>query len=297
MTSVPTTWLHVAMSFELRECVPAVPPLKIIDVGAMLIGEGKEPYARLVAATPCEVIGFEPQPTECVRLNAMQRPGHTYLPHFIGDGTEQTFYECNYSPTSSLFEPNTPLLDLFQNLGEVTRVVRTSKVQTTRLDDLPSVADADLLKVDVQGGEAMVFEGATNVLKNVVLIHTEVEFAPLYLRQPLFSDIDQMLRRRGFIFHRFTGLAGRSLKPVVVNNDVNAAISQALWAEAVFVKDFMHLDRLTDVQLLKLATILHYNYQSIDLAAFALRHYDLIRGTQIEPRYLQLLASATPKRQ
>ena len=39
---------------------PTSPNLKIIDVGAMSLGEGIEDYARLMQAAPCEVLGFEP---------------------------------------------------------------------------------------------------------------------------------------------------------------------------------------------------------------------------------------------
>ena len=68
---------------------------------------------------------------------------------------------------------------------EVFQVVRTHQVQTTRLDDIPETADVDLLKVDVQGAEMMVFEGAPQRLKSALIVDVEVEFIPLYKNQPL----------------------------------------------------------------------------------------------------------------
>jgi hypothetical protein len=101
---------------ELPTCLSLPELLTIVDVGAMSLGEGREAYAKLIAAMPCLVIGFELQPAECAKLNARNRPGHTYLPVFVGDGARRTFYECNFGATSSLFEPNTALLQRFQTV-------------------------------------------------------------------------------------------------------------------------------------------------------------------------------------
>ncbi len=103
--------------------------------------------------------------------------------------------------TSSLYPPNTAMLEKFQQLGEVTRVVRTERVRTQRLDDLAEVADADWLKMDVQGADLSVIKGAQRVLREVVMVQSEVEFVPLYLGQPLFAEVDQAMRRSGFSSH------------------------------------------------------------------------------------------------
>jgi hypothetical protein len=58
--------------FALFPIVPLLPPLprlKIVDVGAMSLGEGTLPYADLVKATPCDVIGFEPVQVEVDKLS------------------------------------------------------------------------------------------------------------------------------------------------------------------------------------------------------------------------------------
>ena len=64
------------------------------------------------------------------------------------------------------------------------------------LDDYATThARPDLLWMDLQGAEQMVLEGATSVLKTVKVIHLEVMFRPVYLGQPLFCEIDRLLRR------------------------------------------------------------------------------------------------------
>jgi hypothetical protein len=132
-----------ASVFPITNMLPDLPRLKIVDVGAMALGNGTEPYAPSMKALPCDVIGFEPVQAECDKLMALAQPGHTYLPYFIGDGSALTFYECNMPMTSSLLEPNTALLDKFQNLENLTRAVKTHAVQTKRLDDILEVRGAD----------------------------------------------------------------------------------------------------------------------------------------------------------
>jgi FkbM family methyltransferase len=278
--------------FPISSILPPLPRLKIVDVGAMMIGTNTEPYAALVNAVPCDVIGFEPVAAEFEKLENSKGPNRHFLPYFIGDGSTQTFHECNFTMTSSLFEPNTALLDKFQNLEELMRVTRKYPVQTKRLDDIAEIKGTDLLKLDVQGAEMLVLDGAVETLKDVLVVETEVIFAPLYKHQPLFSDIDIFLRSKGFQFHRLTNCAGRTFKPLIFNNDVNAGMSQWLWGDAVYVRDFMTFDQLAPAALLKLAVILHENFRACDMVALVLEAHDRQTGSHLQPAYLQKLVSS-----
>ncbi len=275
---------------DIFQIIPQCPTIRIIDVGAMDVG--KDIYAPLVEKGIASVLGFECVKAECERLNAMKRATHTYLPYAIGDGRERTFHECNFPMTSSLYEPNTELLAKFQNLENLTQVVRKESIQTHRLDDLPEAQDADFLKLDVQGAEVDVLNGAERVLAEAVVVHTEVEFVPMYKGQPLFAEVDQRMRQAGYLFHQFPGVAGRTFQPLVVNNDVNKMLSQILWADAVYVKDFMAFDKLSPAKLLKMAVILHVNYGSFDLALQALLAHDAQAGTALGQAYYDKLTTA-----
>ncbi|MRR39331.1 FkbM family methyltransferase [bacterium] len=149
--------------------------------------------------------------------------------------------------------------------------------------------DTDFLKIDVQGAEKMIFDNASRVLENTLVIQTEVEFVHLYKNQPLFADIDRCLRQHGFEFHRFLGTAGRAFKPLFMKDNINRPISQTLWADAVYVKDFMHLDRLSEQKLLKYAVIMHEVFRSVDLCHLVLAKYDLRTGRDLSRRYLNLI--------
>src|SRR5262249_1968558 len=152
--------------------------------------------------------------SECDKLSALKLRNQTFLPYFIGDGSERTFYLCAHSMTSSLYEPNMPLLSKFNQVDDLTRPVSQTRVQTKRLDDIPEIKNIDFLKVDVQGADLDVLRGAERHLKTCVAVFTEVEFIPMYKDQPLFADIDTYMRSQGFLLHSLAGPAGRALKPI-----------------------------------------------------------------------------------
>lgn len=270
------------------------PFISIVDIGAMALPGERAAYANLQRPGKHRVVGFEPAQAECDRLNAMKLPGHTYLPYFIGNGEECTFHECNFPMTSSLFPPNTRLLREFQNLAELTVPVRQHRVKTRRLDDIPEIGACDLLKIDVQGAELDVFKNGEKILDGVAVVHTEVEFVPLYTGQALFADVDLFLRSRGLEFHGFISMSGRCFKPLVVNDDINRAVRQTLWADAIYVRDFTRFDELSPDTLLKIAVIAYENYESADLAARALQHYDAKTGSAIWHQFMKALLGAEP---
>lgn len=158
--------------FNLLEILPPFGKVQVIDVGAMDLGS--EIYDPLVKAGVAGVLGFECVQAECDRLNAMARESRTYLPYAIGDGTTRAFHECNFPMTSSLLEPNSGLLDRFQNLENLTQVVKKHTFATKRLDDIPEITGADFLKLDVQGAELDVLNGGDRVLADALVVHTEV---------------------------------------------------------------------------------------------------------------------------
>jgi FkbM family methyltransferase len=285
------------MIFGLTEVIQEIPMLTILDVGAMIINESKvSEYSRLVKRG-ARVFGFEPNAAECDKLKKQYGEPHKFFPYFIGDGTAQIFHETTWTATGSLYEPNTPLLERFNNLSELMSPVARHHVETKRLDDIEEIRDVDFFKIDVQGAELAVFQGAQRLLESAVVIHTEVEFVEMYKGQPLFADVDTYLRHAGFSFHTFQGFGGRAFKPMVVNNDPNQAVRQFLWADAIYIKDFLHLDRLSDEKLLKLALILHDQVESWDLCRYVLGIYDDRNGTQWAIRYLAAMVDFARRKQ
>jgi len=281
--------------FSILELTASVPTIRILDLGAMTFGAMTEPYSALQKIGISKVIGFEPVVAECEKLKAIY-PENTYLPCFVGDGSSRTFYTTNHTMTSSLYAPNEPIMDMFENLSDLVRVVATDEIKTERLSELLALSgDIDYIKADIQGAEYDVFTNAGPVLDSVLVIQTEVEFVEIYKNQPLFSDVDMALRSRGFQFHRFVNMSGRLYKGLPQSVASTITESQQLWADAVYIRAVQQWSALSATQLLKMAAILHEVYQSFDLTYKALALHDNKAATDLTKTYLTLLAEHSLK--
>jgi len=260
--------------------------IDVVDIGANPI-DGVAPYKSLLDAGRARVIGFEPNPDALARLNSRKGPNERYLPFAVFDGSEQELKICRAEGMTSLLEPNADLLRYFHGFPEWGAVKRRVPVSTVRLDDVKEIKNIDYLKIDIQGAELEVFRNGVNRLRNCLVIHTEVEFLPMYVGQPLFSEVETFLRGLGFIFHRFCPLVSRTVQPMLIDDDKYAGLSQVFWADAVFIRDFTKLDRLTPNKLKKLALILHDCYGSIDLALRALMVIDEKDKSNLAKKYLK----------
>src|SRR5580658_1911160 len=91
---------------------------------------------------------------------------------------------------SSHFQPNIPFLSRFPN-PERFDVVGSSDVACRTLDDLlgGSGKPCDFIKLDLEGGELAVLEGARATLGSCLGLHIEVSFQPIRDTQPLFGDV------------------------------------------------------------------------------------------------------------
>jgi FkbM family methyltransferase len=269
-----------------------IPTIQIMDVGAAALSQDR--YHQLVTLGCANVTGFEPNPAEYAKLQKRKGP-YRYLPVFLGNGAPSRFHFARYPGCSSLLPPNPALIDMFMTIGCANpggnfHIVRTEMVDTVRLDDLSTSITIDYLKIDVQGYELEIMRNGTGKLSNAVVIESEVEFVALYKNQPLFGDLQCFMREQGFVLHKFIDVGGRPFVPFNPPNPY-CPISQLLWADAIFIRDFTRLDSYSDDGLLKAATILDQVYGSYDIAAVLLNEYDRRLQTNLCRRYCESLNS------
>jgi FkbM family methyltransferase len=285
--------------FSLKETLKiSLPSLTILDVGAGTYG-GELPYRQLVEQELAEVIGVEPNPAAFDSLCQACEPHYHFLPHCLGRGGMATFHLTAMPQCSSIYLPDLDLINQFIGIsrpggGEGPFSIReTVSIETEQLDDVIEPYRPDYIKLDTQGAELDILMGAQKTLKNVLVIQTEVEFIPLYKNQPLFGDIQVFLREQGFWFQKFIDIQGRNFLPLVADARGIKALSQALWADAIFVRDYSNLDNYSDEQLLKTSLIMHEFYNSYDFVQWLLKAYDRRQNTNLFERYLTTLTQSS----
>lgn len=257
--------------FSFFDIFPKLPKVHVVDVGAMPIEGHNEIYLPLITANRAKLTAFEPDQAAFLGLEKALSAPHRVFPYFVGDGRPATFHVNSSPMTSSLYPPNDSVVALFPDVSPHMKVQTRHAVETKRLDDIAEIERIDFLKLDVQGAELDVLNGGVLKLAQTLVIHTEVEFVPLYVGQPLFGDIDVFLRAQGFQFHTFTGLAKRFMAPLASPPGKPGSINQTLWADAVYMRDPLTLHHLAPERRLLLAALMHELYDSVDVALYIIK--------------------------
>lgn len=268
--------------------------IKVIDVGAGAHATSCR-YQPLLDDKIARVIGFEPNPDALA--DAKPNPDIQYLPHTIGDGSDATLYITRLPECSSIYKPNYELLKLFNSMsGGAFDIAKEIPVSTRRLDDIAECAGADYLKIDVQGAELDALRGAPRTLENTLVVEAEIEFIPLYQNQPLLGDVHVYMAARGFVLHKLIDIQGRPLGPIIFGDCTLKAFGQALWADAIFVKQSLLLtpEIHSPDQLLKAAILFNDVYHSYDLTVHMLRKFDALTGSKTAPAILQFFRLQSP---
>lgn len=155
-----------------------------------------------------QFVGFEPEQKEFERLSAAASANETFFNRALySKPGEITLYHTRDPATTSIYPPNSRLIGQLVPDDIMLDVVARERIEATTLDRALQEADVDVLdflKLDTQGSELDILRGAENTIESGLFgIETEVEFAPIYLGQPLFADVSNYLREKGFKFIDF----------------------------------------------------------------------------------------------
>lgn len=197
----------------------------ILDVGA-LTGQTIDQYHATFPDG--HIHSFEPLPDSFQVLEKKYgSQSHVSLHHQALSNTdgELEFYVTQGSGTQSLLPPTQESVK-WSPPGSM-NTQKTITVPSSTLDTFcrkQQMDHIDILKMDVQGAEKMILEGAANLLqeKKIGLIYTEVLFVPLYEGQAYFHDIVSLLE--GYGYHIYDLFCRRY-----------AEDGRVKWADALFV--------------------------------------------------------------
>ncbi|HEY9840010.1 MAG TPA: FkbM family methyltransferase [Candidatus Obscuribacterales bacterium] len=270
--------LPARMEFWQKMLSPRM--VSVVDVGAM---PAPEIYHLLLLLGMAEVVAFEPNAQAAEQLNTSFMQLRCF-PWLIGNGGKKQFHINAMPHTSSIYPSNLELLAGFGYDKEFT-TLQVIELESRRLDDIREIHDCDLLKMDVQGAEVDVIQGAIELLSEVTIVQPEICFVPFYHGQPLFGEVDQALRAQGFMLHRFVGDTAVRASWLVEQLPHN--LNQLLWTDAVYIRDPARLEGLNPDKLLNMALILDLCYHSPDAAAKVLQSYDRLTGASLLPDFMQ----------
>jgi FkbM family methyltransferase len=174
-------------------------PVTVVDVGASTGGFLDAVIAYCGVSKAWLV---EPQPARCRELEAKYRDrGFEVFAGALSDYDGEAAMDIlNFDYSSSLLPAMPDAAGAGQGLDLGVREQIQVPVRT--LDSLlagrASAEPIDLLKVDVQGNELKVLQGAQQSLQRTRLIWIEVSFRPLYEGSAVFSDVYDFLYAHGF---------------------------------------------------------------------------------------------------
>ena len=189
---------HYLKQFEI-DCV--------LDVGANVGQYGKE-LRKMGYRNRIE--SFEPMTSAFTVLTDVVQTDAKWKVHNHALGNENTDAELNLSangPSSSFLE----LSDNVKDTGVDLEYVGSETVQIRKLDsvfeDVVGPANNVFLKIDTQGFERSVIEGAAQSLEKVKAVQMEVALVAHYEDEALIEEMLSMMRERGFdpwwVYHGF----------------------------------------------------------------------------------------------
>lgn len=174
-------------------------PLVVVDAGAK---GGFETQWDFYGDEQVQLIGFEPNVAECERLNAGEsRPNRRYYPTALHRTKgAKTLHINAHEASSSFLKPD---FEFLKRTPDWTSLVakKNIRVRTDSLDSFArsrKIGNADFIKIDTEGSELPILEGAKATLPSVLGLSVEVSFHPQFQNQPVFADIDAFLRLFGF---------------------------------------------------------------------------------------------------
>jgi FkbM family methyltransferase len=174
----------------------------VVDVGANL-GETVLKYRTLFPTAT--IYAFEPFPDVHRQLAERFAADPQVRPYqrAVADaaGTRRLFVnEVHFTNSLLPLDPASIVWDGLSPSQEPDKSVEVPAVTLDGFAAAEGLSEIDLLKMDIQGGEAMALEGAAGLLKRraVRVLYLEVQFFPLYAGQPYFCDVAGILHQHGY---------------------------------------------------------------------------------------------------
>jgi FkbM family methyltransferase len=168
------------------------------------IGANKGQFAKELKSVGYNdvIISFEPLSKAHKKLTIAAKKNHNWIVHpQCAVGNENREIEINESE-NSVSSSILPILNSHTDAAADSKYINKTLVQCIKLD---SVIDEYIqgdqkyfIKIDTQGFEWQVIEGADKAISNAEGVMVELSLIPLYENQHLWNEIIDILKNRGF---------------------------------------------------------------------------------------------------
>ncbi len=232
---MPTTDLFRATPFA--EAMSAVPVL-CYDIGAR--GGIDSDLAPIAFAT--DTVGFEPDEDAHRRLSQSDLGpwrSRTLIPMALGARAETRRLNLTRDPVSTTLMTPDPSIGRRFNKPQFFDVVGTVDVATIDLDSAVAQNGGrppDYIKIDVEGAEAEIMgSGGAATMGEVLAVKTEVGAFRFREEQPVFAELDTLLRGCGFEMMDITNVSRWRVDGYVIPPRLGhgrAAYSRGQWMQA-----------------------------------------------------------------
>lgn len=213
--------------------------INLIDIGSSGSLDLKwKPLEKII-----NLVGFDPNKNECDRMNNKKNNylSSKFLPYAIGGfNGEATLYKTKSIFCYSLLKPNEEWLNRFSFYDKFT-VEGNEKVDVVTLDSINELRgiNFDVLKCDTQGLELPILKQAKEIVKEIFYLETETGFTRNYVDETTFTQISEFAFDNGFLMFDLN-INHRIARNNVFKN-ARTGKEQILWAEAVWLKDYVSL--------------------------------------------------------
>lgn len=177
--------------------------ISLVDIGAAGgLQDRWRPFSKFV-----DLVAVEPDPRAKESIEKLEstilRSLHRVNSPLASTNRELDFYLCKHPRQSSVFKPNAAHFAKY-NDGHKWNVEKVEEMSAITLDSaIASRVKSDFLKIDTQGSELDILQGAAETLQSCLGVEAEVEFREMYELQPLFGDLAKYMLDNGFEFIDF----------------------------------------------------------------------------------------------
>lgn len=168
----------------------------VIDVGANV---GQYGRGLRSAGYSGHITSFEPLPTAFIELTAAAANDPAWVVHNEALGSSEGRIPFHVSDDGVCSSALTPTATLTNAIPEAVTLANI-EVPVRRLDGI-TIKDPIMLKIDTQGFEREVLDGAAEVMDKVRVIDLELAFAELYEGGSSAYSLLPHLRDLGFVIH------------------------------------------------------------------------------------------------